>query len=296
MYDYISKIFETSSITGAFSYYTFKDLTLSFYNGDSSLDTDEVKGMISSFIYKKNIMGEIIPFEDQNYIIVPIFETSDESEVLVLESNPIIKNFIEEEFSIVLKNIHIYRQLKLKCESLVTLSHMDEVTGLYNQRKLAADLDQTILTHNQNNESFSLMFVDIDYFKKVNDTYGHMIGSDILHDLGALLKKLVRSTDDVYRFGGDEFIIILREVDIKTVHSIGVRILNSIRDHDFVLSIGEIYKMSASIGIAEYPTDAKSSKEIIQLADNMMYESKKTGRGKVIHLGKEVIDVNARSK
>jgi diguanylate cyclase (GGDEF)-like protein len=296
MYDYISRIFEASDIDATFSYYIFKENELSFYDGDTRLDNFEVKEMINSFIYKKNVMGEIIPFEDRNYIVVPIFETADESEVLVLINSPLMKKFIEEEFSVVLKNIHIYRQLKLKCENLVTLSHMDEVTGLYNQRKLTSDLDRTIQSHKEKNESFSLMFVDIDHFKKVNDTYGHLIGSDILLDLGVLLKRLVRSTDDVYRFGGDEFIIILREVEIKTVHVIGVRILNSILEHDFKLSTGEIYKMSASIGIAEYPTDAKTSKEIIQLADNMMYESKKAGRGKVVHLGKEVTNVNARSK
>ena len=296
MFTYILKVFKTSELKVELGYFTLKEKALSFHDGALSVNNETVKQMVESLAYKEKRMGEIIPFESDRYIVVPIFESSNESEILVVESNDDIKNFIEEEFSTVLQNIHIYRQLKLKCENLVVLSNIDEVTGLFNQRKLIADLDQAIISHDKMGESFSLMFVDIDFFKQVNDTYGHLIGSEILQDLGALLSDLVRSTDDVYRFGGDEFIIILREVDIKTVHMISLRILKSIQNHDFNLSTGEVYKMSISIGIAEYPTDAKSSKEIIQLADNMMYESKKTGRGKVIHLGAEVTDVNARSK
>lgn len=296
MYSYVKKILKNSGIDSRFGYFTFKGDKLSLFGGDNSFNSDEIKNMINTFLHKKNVMGEIVPFESNEFIVVPIFETDEESEILILNNKKSVKDFVEDEFSTVLKNIHIYRQLKLKCEQLTDLTHIDEITGLYNQRKLAKDLESTIHQHLETKESFSLMFIDIDFFKEVNDNFGHIIGSEILHDLGSQLKALVRSTDDVYRFGGDEFIILLRQVDIETVRLVGLRILKSIVNHDFLLSTGDKYKMSISIGIAEYPTDAVTSKEIIQLADKMMYKSKKTGRGKVIHLGKEVKDADASSE
>lgn len=296
MYDYIKSVLSSTEDETLFGYYVYKDRELKFFDGHDVTENKNVEKKIKEFLYKKNKTGEIISDTNDEFIYIPIFETSDESEVLVIKSNQTIKKFVEDEFSVVLQNIHIYRQLKLKCEQLVNLTHIDEVTGLFNQRKLTKDLDSTILSHFEKDKSFSLMFVDIDHFKSVNDNYGHVIGSDILRNLGRLLKKLVRSTDDVYRFGGDEFIIIVREVDIKTVHMIGARTLQQIKEHEFKLPEGDVYKMSVSIGIAEYPTDAKTSKEMIQLADKMMYESKKTGRGKVIHLGKEVKDADVSSE
>lgn len=303
MINYIKKVFSSPKLSTRYAYF-IKSLApqekIKFLDGNKSLCEGRVHKLLDSFFGGSNKfqekMGQGIPYPEEKLIIIPVFEAMGKMEILVIESDGDLINFINEDLAIVLKNIEIYRQLKIKCDELVNLTHLDEVTGLYNQRKLIEDLDDAISFHDQLKVSFSLMFIDIDFFKKVNDSYGHIIGSEILKDLGYLLKDLVRSTDDVYRFGGDEFIILLREVDIDTVRHIGLRILNSVLKHDFELSNGDRYKMSISIGIAEYPTDAKSSKEVIQLADNMMYESKKTGRGKVIHLGKEVEHVDASSK
>jgi diguanylate cyclase (GGDEF)-like protein len=293
MHEYLSSVFSDSVLNCQYAYLIEEDDSAIFYGGSQSLNEKELIAKARKLLHKD--VGDICEI-DEHHILVPIFQSDESIEFLIIESLVETKKFLENEFLDILKNIHIYRQLKLRCERLMHLSHIDEVTGLFNQRKLVKDLESTIKSHEEENESFSLLFVDIDHFKSVNDNFGHLIGSEILADLGDLLKSLVRGTDDVYRFGGDEFIVILREVDIDTVHRIGVRLLKTIKDHHFELETGESYKMSVSMGIAEYPTDAKTSKEMIQMADEMMYKSKETGRGKVIHLGREVKNVNANTK
>src|SRR5690606_25619014 len=122
------------------------------------------------------------------------------------------------------------------------------------------------------------------HFKQVNDNFGHVIGSQMLIEIGEELRKTLRATDKIYRYGGDEFVVIMPQVSSQTVHAVAVRILNSVKGKTFNIGKAKDYKLSLSIGIAEYPTDAKTSRDIIEFADEMMYISKKSGRGKVFHV------------
>jgi diguanylate cyclase (GGDEF)-like protein len=254
-----------------------------FYDGHLSVETDDIKKTIDKTEFLKN---KNITYKEFN--VFPIFCGGLIKEVCVYKELKQINSFYNDLFIKVLNDIEVYRSIKLENERLFLLSHTDEVTGLYNQRKLSIDLSSTIEEHKVENKNFSLMFIDIDHFKVVNDNYGHLIGSKMLTDIGCLLNKLLRGSDDIYRYGGDEFIVIMRKVNISTVRQIALRILESIKNYDFVLENKNTHKLSVSVGIAEFPTDAKTSKEIIKFADDMMYESKKSGRGKVFHLGQEV--------
>jgi diguanylate cyclase (GGDEF)-like protein len=131
---------------------------------------------------------------------------------------------------------------------------------------------------------FSLLFVDIDYFKNVNDQFGHVVGSQILVDMAAILKAQLRSSDLVYRYGGDEFIILLPKSNLEESKRIAVRISEAVKAAEFSIDHDKKYRLSLSIGIAEFPSDADSAKSIIEFADKMMYMSKKSGRGKVFHI------------
>jgi diguanylate cyclase (GGDEF)-like protein len=168
------------------------------------------------------------------------------------------------------------------------LSVTDEITGLYNQRKLVEDLDYYISRYPYDQVVFSLLFIDIDYFKNVNDQYGHVVGSQLLIDMAKVLKTQLRSTDLVYRYGGDEFIVLLPRANIQESKKIALRISESVKEAEFNLDNGEKYKLSLSVGIAEFPTDASDAKAVIDFADKMMYLSKKSGRGKVFHINEVV--------
>lgn len=169
-------------------------------------------------------------------------------------------------------------------ERMRILSVTDEVTGLFNQRKLHEDLDLYMSRFPHTRQGFCLLFIDIDYFKNVNDNFGHVIGSKILIDMAKVLLKDLRNTDLIYRYGGDEFIILLPQTELEIAKKIAARVSVAVKASIFDIGNKEHYKMSLSIGIAEFPTDAKSAKEIINFADKMMYLSKKSGRGKVFHI------------
>jgi diguanylate cyclase (GGDEF)-like protein len=171
-----------------------------------------------------------------------------------------------------------------KREEIRILSITDEVTGLFNQRKLVEDLETHISRYNHDQVGFSLLFIDIDFFKHVNDQFGHVVGSQLLTDMAHVVKSQLRSTDLVYRYGGDEFIVLLPKSSVDEAKKIALRVSRAVKGAEFSIEDGRKYKLSLSVGIAGYPEDAASAKAIIDFADKMMYLSKKSGRGKVFHV------------
>ena len=163
---------------------------------------------------------------------------------------------------------------------MLSLAYVDDVSGLYNQRKLFEDINEIVRRAQAHHTEFAVFFIDIDYFKNVNDNYGHLAGTRILAQLGLSLKRGLRETDLAYRYGGDEFVIILTDTDLAYARAVGERLLKEISQQEFLLDEGQT-KISVSIGIATFPQDALDATEIIRLADRMMYEAKGRGRGQV---------------
>lgn len=166
------------------------------------------------------------------------------------------------------------------------LIHIDDVTGLYNQRKLYKDLEILVNKFKIENDPFCVLFIDIDHFKKVNDNYGHLVGTRLLENVARDIKGLLRDTDISYRYGGDEFVIILAGSDGNSGKIVGERILSKIKSEEYSVDIRNEKKslrLSVSIGVAEFPTDAKDSMDVLAIADRMMYEAKESGRGLVFN-------------
>jgi diguanylate cyclase (GGDEF)-like protein len=256
------------------------------------------KGMLSHLIVPDKYIGTEaeVTIKGKVYCFSPVYKTPEQETWLVIASSK--HNYsiaLNKLFYKYLENILIYRKNKTKETNFELLASTDDVTGLFNQRKLSHDLEQAVEIHQKQHENFSIMFIDIDHFKSVNDNYGHVIGSKLLQDIGEVLSLILRASDHIYRYGGDEFVVIMPSVDMGTVHEIASRVLNKIKNKSFDIGNGEVYRLTVSIGIAEYPTDAKSAVEIIKFADEMMYMSKRSGRGKVFHI-REVNHVDAGSK
>lgn len=195
-----------------------------------------------------------------------------------------IKDILSDYLSNVLKTSLSILAESRKREAMRMLSLTDEVTGLYNQRKLLEDLELYIARYQHDRQGFSLLFVDIDYFKNVNDQFGHVVGSQLLIDMAAILKGQLRSSDLVYRYGGDEFIVLLPRSSVEETKKIALRVSEAVKNAEFIVDNDKKYRLSLSIGVAEFPTDATSAKSVIDFADKMMYMSKKSGRGKVFHV------------
>src|SRR5438132_6756438 len=163
------------------------------------------------------------------------------------------------------------------------LTVLDDHTGLFNSRHLKRTLEQEIVRATRFGHPVSLIFFDLDHFKQVNDTHGHQAGSRVLHEVGKLLLKTLRSTDVPVRYGGDEFVILMPETSKDQAIAAARRIGGEIAREEFLAdqSYGPL-KLTASLGVAAFPDDARDPESLLRVADEAMYRVKATIRGGVL--------------
>jgi diguanylate cyclase (GGDEF)-like protein len=154
------------------------------------------------------------------------------------------------------------------------LSITDEVTPLYNVRFFHQILDRELKLVDRYKSHLSLIFIDLDRFKPINDQFGHLRGSRVLREVGFLLRSAVRDTDYPARYGGDEFVVILPQADLKAALALGEKLRRLIEEHPFLQEEGINARIGVSYGAASYPTEARSKDALIRLADQRMYEDK----------------------
>jgi diguanylate cyclase (GGDEF)-like protein len=170
-------------------------------------------------------------------------------------------------------------------ERIQELTITDECTGLFNVRHLYRQMESEIDRARRFKSHFSLIFIDLDYFKQVNDEYGHLIGSRVLAEVGRGLRSLVREVDSVFRYGGDEFIVLLPETGKVGARKTAEHLLTALREMRFAISDGLKLEVRASFGVATFPEDGRSVHEIIRSADTMMYLVKGSTRDNVAVAG-----------
>jgi two-component system cell cycle response regulator len=161
-------------------------------------------------------------------------------------------------------------------ENARKLIYTDDLTGLHNYRYLEIILDQEILRAERYGLEFSLVFVDLDYFKEVNDTRGHLAGGQALRETARLLLQSVREADILFRYGGDEFTGFLAETGAGGAAIVAERIRYNIEQHLFFTSSDNPSRLTATVGYATFPEDATTKDEIIELADQAMYFGKQS--------------------
>ena len=165
--------------------------------------------------------------------------------------------------------------------ALKTLSIHDDLTGLYNYREFRCRLAGEMERAWRYDLTFSLLLLDIDHFKALNDTHGHLAGNAALQSLAALLRREVRPADHVARYGGEEFAILLPETTLAGALRTAERFRAMIASHTIPLDSGQAVSLTVSIGVATCPTNALSENELIATADQAMYAAKNGGRNRV---------------
>lgn len=166
-------------------------------------------------------------------------------------------------------------------QKMTELALTDDLTKLFNSRYLNRTIDIEIQRSTRYKTSLSLIFMDIDYFKRINDEFGHLIGSKVLVEVGQLLLKSLRSVDIVARYGGDEFVIVLPQTTPHAAKLIAERMRRSIEQNTFLKKEGYALKLTASFGVASYPESARSKEELLKIADEAMYRVKHQTRNAV---------------
>ncbi len=158
------------------------------------------------------------------------------------------------------------------------LLFIDDVSGLYNHRYLDIALEREMKRVERYASHLAVLFIDVDSFKQVNDIHGHLVGSRVLAEFGALIKKSVRDVDIVIRYGGDEYTAILVETSCVTAELVAERIRKHVEAHHFLGAEGQIIRLTCSIGYACCPDDTASKDVLLEMADKAMYVGKTSGK------------------
>ncbi|MFO8025290.1 diguanylate cyclase [Thiohalophilus sp.] len=167
-------------------------------------------------------------------------------------------------------------------DELEFLASYDSLTGLLNKREFGLRLQDEVRRAKRSRHPFVLLLMDLDYFKQVNDTYGHPAGDHTLRVLASLLKKQVRESDYVGRYGGEEFGMILTDTSEQDALDTAERIRQLVEEKAFAISDNAAINITVSAGLASYPDDATNAEMLIACADEALYKAKDTGRNRVI--------------
>jgi two-component system, cell cycle response regulator len=167
-----------------------------------------------------------------------------------------------------------------KFEEVKQQTYRDDVTGLYNSRYLRYAIDNAILRAKTPQQGFTVLFIDVDHFKSINDEHGHLVGSEFLVAIAKTIRNTIRNIDPVFRYGGDEFIVILQKTLSEKAWEIAERLRELIEQRTFVVK-GKRLKTSVSIGLASFPEHATDYEQILHLADQALYDAKRASRNTV---------------
>jgi len=166
------------------------------------------------------------------------------------------------------------------------LAH-DELTGLLTSKSFFSELKREAARADEETRPFCVFMMDLDYFKLVNDSYGHLVGSQTLEEIGDLIKKALRAGDVASRFGGEEFAAFLLDADYAQAMVAAERVRLAIEQHEFSAvrkgASGELktHRLTISIGVAAFPDDSRDPIELVELADSALYRAKRSGRNRI---------------
>lgn len=222
--------------------------------------------------------------EAKSLMCVPIRSKGNILGVFEIINNTSSGSFTRDDLTLFLRLVDhaaIAIEMTTIYQKMAEISVTDDLTKLFNTRYLNRTLEIEVTRSNRHKTSLSLIFMDIDHFKVINDNYGHLVGSKLLVEVGQILIQSLRTIDIVARYGGDEFVMVLPQTAPGAALNIAERIRKAVEQYVFLKKDGYSLRMTASFGIASYPESAKSKEDLLRLADEAMYRVKNQTRNGV---------------
>jgi diguanylate cyclase (GGDEF)-like protein len=195
---------------------------------------------------------------------VPDFYTQEDLRLYTMLSNQI---------ALAVRNIQIQ-------ETMGAMAITDSLSGLYTHGFFQENLSKELTKAKYENKSASILIIDVDFFKKINDTYGHPQGDSLLKQLGGVLRSVARKEDILCRYGGDEFTVTMTNTNRISAVILAEKIRTTVEEYEFVLK-GQVAHITISGGVASFPEDAQTKKELIECSDKALYQAKQAGRNKI---------------
>lgn len=241
------------------------------------------------------VKGLLKGLEKMNVLVLPIIWEEEVVGTLFLRTRRVGKGFTEKEIKLcqiiassayhAIKNAKLFEDISKEKEHMKELAITDRLTALYNHDFFYSRLDEEFSRAVRYGTPVSVIMMDMDNFKNINDTYGHRTGDKVLKEIADMIKKLVRKTDIVARYGGEEFAIILPHTNLEGAEEEAERIRETISNHAYANLTKET--MTVSLGVASYPSSNTiiNTGDLVNLADTALYEAKRGGKNNVVALG-----------
>lgn len=237
-----------------------------------------------SFSHEAQAAGE-------RYLCLPIIQSGSVGSVVQLlpdqsrpellqQSRPLIEAYLREAAPVL--------QAKRLMASLRESTLKDAMTGLRNRRFLEEYAETLVAQCKRRKVPMTLLMMDLDYFKPVNDTYGHDAGDKVLRELATILAESVRESDLVVRYGGEEFLIVLLETPAEQAIMVAEKIRLAVEKHKFHLNTGVTLNKTISVGLADFPNDGQAFWQVLKFADVSLYAAKEGGRNRVVRFSPEL--------
>ncbi len=213
------------------------------------------------------------PFYAEKKLLGVLFLSGAEENIFSEKQVESIK-ILSNQIAIAMEKVHLYDEVQ-------KMSITDSLTGLYVHRYFQEKIENELKRTARYGESLSLVMSDIDFFKSINDTYGHLAGDYILKTIALILKNNTTAVDTVARYGGEEFVILMPGTDKENCHMKAVKIRKEIEKYNFAYK-GTPIKVTMSFGVASYPSDAITRRSLVDRADKALYRAKEEGRNRAL--------------
>jgi len=207
--------------------------------------------------YRNSVIGVLVVEDD-----TPNRNWEDE-EVLMVKT-------VSDQLAVAISHARLFRQVQ-------TQAMTDALTGLFNHRYFQERLDREMKLADRNNDQVSLILLDLDHLKRINDTHGHRTGDAALCHAAQIMQSTVREVDICARYGGEEFVIVLPQCGREDAIGVAERLREMIASKP----VSKVGQVTASLGVATYPATAKTKEELVEMADRAMYLAKAAGRNRV---------------
>ena len=258
----------------------FEAATPFLRSGTNPGQVREIRDADPAFLEKENNASEMV----RSVMTIPLKARSQTIALLTLTSphrnafsDDILRvlEIIEYPVSVVVDNARLH-------EGTRRLAMTDGLTRLFNHRHFYELLEQEFQRTRRYKTNLSMIMIDIDFFKQINDTYGHQAGDEILKELANVISREVREVDLLARYGGEEFAVLLPQTNLEKAREVAERIRKSVEKHEFD-SLESTIKVTISIGVAGFPENMVNSQtELVQVADTALYKAKESGKNCVI--------------
>jgi len=306
VYDRVIQILELKYHIQSFSIYEINNLTLErrlYYTSSDKTscfvrvnkDAEECRAFRTKSVVISTEFPDLCKLcksEKENYLCIPFTINHDVSLTIHLHTDT--PEEIEEKKPLISSIKHYLEAAKPVIESQILMEKLkdtslrDGMTGLYNRRFLEEFIEKVMSQAERNNDHYSILMLDVDFFKMVNDTYGHDVGDRVIVQLSKILKENIREADLAIRYGGEEFVVMLHNSTEEGVLQIANKIHSKFGQLTFDVGNTESLKKTISIGIAKFPTDGDTIWKAIKYADTALYEAKNTGRNKIVEFTQEM--------